>query len=233
MLPNDERVWAAKGAKRVMLKSIMEGKFKDVQKTASIFMDPAQQGYLNNATDNDWVLFHEFCHALGPVSVDVNGVKKTVRECLGEMYLPIEEAKSDTVAIWGIIELMKQGKYPSNLKKSLMTGFLLRCVSAARYGTEEAHGKGAIASFNYMLEKGAFVYDAKTERYSVNYDKFEEAITSLSTEFLEIEADGDRKKAEEFFKKYAVITPELQKTADKMKHLPKDMLPLFEIKNLE
>jgi hypothetical protein len=48
----------------------------------------------------------------------------------------------------------------------------------------------------------------------------------VAKELLEMEATGDRARAEAWFKKYDVIPPELQAALDRAKDVPVDIDPL-------
>ena len=63
--------------------------------------------------------------------------------------------------------------------------------------------------FSYLLEQGAIRRDPTTGLYIIDFAKMPGAIASLAKELLEQEATGDRARAENWFKKYAVMPPEL------------------------
>jgi hypothetical protein len=54
------------------------------------------------------------------------------------------------------------------------------------------------------------------------------AMASLAKELLEEEATGDRKRAEDWFKKYAVMPPELAAALAKGSDIPVDLDPDFD-----
>ena len=55
-------------------------------------------------------------------------------------------------------------------------------------------------------------------------------IADLAKELLDIEAKGDRRRAEEWFKKYDVIPAELQAALKKASSVPVDVDPVFSFK---
>ena len=55
--------------------------------------------------------------------------------------------------------------------------------------------------FNYLAEKSAIVRES-SGRYSIDYTKMPDALASLAKELLEIEATGDRARAENWFNRY-------------------------------
>jgi hypothetical protein len=61
----------------------------------------------------------------------------------------------------------------------------------------------------------------------VDYEKMPGEIASLAKELLEMEATGDRARAEAWFKKYDVIPLDLQQSLKKASSVPVDVDPLF------
>jgi len=81
--------------------------------------------------------------------------------------------------------------------------------------------------FNYYLEQGAIRRDASTGLYEIDFDKIPVAITSLAKELLEQEATGDKARTEAWFKKYAVMPPDLAALLAKQSDIPVDIDPEF------
>ena len=81
---------------------------------------------------------------------------------------------------------------------------------------------------SYLTEQGAIRRDPATCRYEVDFAKFPAAIESLDKELLEQEATGDRARAEAWFKKYAVMPPELTAALAKCSNVPVDVDPEFD-----
>src|SRR5690606_16038615 len=66
-LPNDERVRAEKGAKKVMLRNSINAKYDVIMRPiAERIMNPEQLGLLSQEAFFNEVLFHELSHSLGP-----------------------------------------------------------------------------------------------------------------------------------------------------------------------
>jgi hypothetical protein len=80
---------------------------------------------------------------------------------------------------------------------------------------------------SYLTEQGAIRRDPTTGRYEVDFERFPGAIESLDKELLEQEATGDRARAEAWFKKYAVMPPELATALAKASDVPVDVDPEF------
>ncbi|HXH25096.1 MAG TPA: hypothetical protein VNI78_07600, partial [Vicinamibacterales bacterium] len=102
-LPNDERVIAEKGSKRVMLKNNQEAKFRMVlQPIARIALAAPEQPFVAFDAFFTHILMHELMHGLGPHNLTVAGRSTTVRQELRELYSTIEEAKADVSGIFAL-----------------------------------------------------------------------------------------------------------------------------------
>ncbi|KAE8663365.1 Nudix hydrolase 3 [Hibiscus syriacus] len=119
---------------------------------------------------------------------------------------------------------------PNNLEKSMYVSFLAGCFRSVRFGLEEAHGKGQALQFNWLLEKEAFVFHPD-ETFSVNFDKIDEAVESLSTAILTIQAKGDKEGASLLLQKYCIMTQPLKVALRKLEsiNVPVDIAPTFPV----
>jgi hypothetical protein len=79
--------------------------------------------------------------------------------------------------------------------------------------------------FNYLAERGAIARDA-SGRYAIDYTKMPDALASLTKELLEIEATGDRARAEGWFKRYDTMPAELRSALEAAGGVPVDIDPL-------
>ena len=79
-----------------------------------------------------------------------------------------------------------------------------------------------------MLEQGAIHRNPTTELYGIDFAKMPGAMASLAKELLEQEATGDRARTENWFKKYAVMPPELTAALTKASDIPVDVDPDFD-----
>jgi hypothetical protein len=96
----------------------------------------------------------------------------------------------------------------------------------ARFGIAEAHGQAEMMEFNYLLERGAVSRNARG-RYVIDYGKIAGATADLAKELLEIEATGDRQRAENWFKKYDQMPAELKTALKVTENIPVDIDPVY------
>ena len=69
--------------------------------------------------------------------------------------------------------------------------------------------------------------DPGTGRYRVDYAVIPGAIARLAKELLEIEATGDRQRAENWFNRYDRMPSELSSALAKISDVPVDVDPVF------
>ncbi len=121
-LPNDERVVAEKGAKRVMLKNVQEAKFARVlQPIAKVALPAPAQGSVSFDAFFTHILMHELMHGLGPQTITVGGRATTVRRELKELYSATEEAKADISGLFALRFLLDRGQLDAALADSIYT----------------------------------------------------------------------------------------------------------------
>jgi hypothetical protein len=95
-----------------------------------------------------------------------------------------------------------------------------------RFGVAEAHARAEMMQFNYFVEQGAITRDAATGRYALDVAKMPVAVASLAKELLEIEATGDRARAEAWFAKYGMMPDDLKAALAKTGSVPVDVDPV-------
>ncbi len=229
-LPNDERVRKAKGSKKVMLKNIHEAKFEKLLKPiAEIVLVPEQLKFVTFDGFFNHTLMHEMSHGIGPGFITVNGRKTEVKKELKETYSKLEECKADILGMYNNIFMIKQGVFPPEFEKDIWVTFLAGTFRSVRFGVSEAHGGGNAIIFNYLLENGAYQFDEKTEKVKVNFDKIYKVLTDLANKVLMIQATGDYEGAKKLIARYGIVTPVMKRLVNKLKNLPVDIKPEFEI----
>ncbi|KFE64322.1 dipeptidyl-peptidase 3 family protein [Hyalangium minutum] len=226
-LPNDERVTAEKGSKRVMLKNVQEAKFQRVlQPIAQVAL--AAKDRSNVAFDAFFthILMHELMHGLGPHNITVGGKETTVRQALQVSSSAIEEAKADISGLWALQQLVSKGVLDKAMERTMYTTYLASMFRSIRFGTDEAHGKGVALQLNHFLDTGAVVVNPDGT-FAVVPDKIQASVTALTKELMELQGRGDRAQAEALLSKLGVVRPEVRKVLDKLKNVPVDIEPRF------
>ncbi|HKO58173.1 MAG TPA: peptidase [Thermoanaerobaculia bacterium] len=227
-LPNDEFVREKKGSKKVLLKNVINAKYKQSGRPiADRVLDSSQLSLLNFDAFFNQILFHELSHGLGPGFITQPGGERVeVRIPLKNLYSTIEETKADVLGLWNIV-YAQQHKLLSGFDEQQLyatyTGLMFRSM---RFGIGEAHGRGTAVQWNWLREKGGIV-PAGGGRFRVDFDKFREGVKSLSTELLTIEATGDFARATALLDKYGVVNPEITQVNARLSDIPVDITPVF------
>ena len=227
-LPNDPKIHELKGSKKLFFKNFMDARVNYVILPLARYMMPESQAAMASA--DGYLLgtiMHEICHGLGPAFAhDASGEKVDIRAAIGPIFGGLEEAKADVVGMFALKWLVDHSVLPKQKLNGYYASYLAGNFRTLRFGAAEAHGQAEMMEFNYYVEQGAVRRDA-SGKYSVDFEKMPDAIAGLAKELLVMEATGDRARAEAWFTKYDVISPELQKSLDKAKGLPVDVDPLF------
>ncbi|HYC89493.1 MAG TPA: peptidase [Thermoanaerobaculia bacterium] len=228
-LPNDEVVREQKGSKKVLLKNVMDAKFRmSGQPIAMRVLDPAQRSLLNFDAYFNFVLFHELSHGLGPglITPPGGGERTDVRLLLKDTYSAIEECKADVLGVWNILYAMNNNLLRAFSEEQLYATYAGLHFRSMRFGIDEAHGRGTAVQWNWLREQGAIV-PANDGTFRVDFAKMRPAVQSLATELLMIEALGDYARAQRLLSKYGVSTPEIESVTARLKDIPVDITPYF------
>ncbi len=227
-LPNDPRIHQEKGTKKIFFKNFMDARVDYIiLPLARIMMEPAQarkasaDGYLAST------MMHEISHGLGPAFSRVKGKQVDIREAIGPIYGGLEEAKADVVGMVGLKWLVDHGALPKDRLEEYYASYLAGIFRTVRFGVAEAHGKAEMMEFNYLSEQKAIVRDPATGKYFVDFARIPGALEGLSRELLQIEATGDRSRAEQWFARYDSMPSELQSALRQAGKLPVDIEPVF------
>ncbi|EPX65228.1 MutT/NUDIX family protein [Cystobacter fuscus DSM 2262] len=226
-LPNDERVAAEKGTKRVMLKNIQEAKFQRVLlPIAQVALTPKDRKDVSFDAFFTHILMHELMHGLGPHNITVEGKQTTVRQALQAASSPLEEAKADVSGLWALQRLVDKGVIGKEMERTMYTTFLASMFRSIRFGTSEAHGKGIAVLLNHFLDTGAVVVN-KDGTFSVVKEKIRESVTALTKQIMELQAAGNRAAAESLLETRGVVRPEVKRVLDKLENVPVDIEPRY------
>ncbi len=223
-LPNDEQIRSSKGSKKVMLRNVMKAKFESILvPVAGEVMDAAQLPLLSAEAFFQETVFHELSHALGPGLV--TGTDKEVREALQEIYSSLEEAKADVMGAYNILYMIDRKEFPSEFRQEFLATYFAGLFRSIRFGTAEAHGKGAALQLSYFLDKETATL-GEDGKFSVDLPALEKAITDLVGEICLIQAAGDKEKGVKLLE-MGVVTPDVQQALDRLSSVPVDIRPVY------
>ena len=203
-LPNDERVHAAKGARRLQLYNSMMAKFNKIMiPIGETLMDPDQLQFLSPDAFFWNVTFHEVAHGLG-VKQTING-KGTVDEAMGSEKTTWEEAKADILGLFMVSKLIDMGEITDITKEESIATFIAGIVRSVRCGHASSHGKANMMCYNYLEEHGAFSRNEEG-KYVVDFEKAPAVIDSWANLILETQANGNFEFAQKYAAEHASIS---------------------------
>jgi hypothetical protein len=226
-LPNDPRVHEQKGSKKLFFKNFMDARVNYViVPVVRKLMEPEQAAKVTSEGYLVGTIMHEICHGLGPAYARTAAGKVGIRESIGPLHSSLEEAKADVTGMFALQWLVDHGVLPKEKLEEYYASYVGDLFRTARFGIAEAHGQAEMMEFNYLLERGAVSRNARG-RYVIDYGKIAGATADLAKELLEIEATGDRQRAENWFKKYHQMPAELKTALKVTENIPVDIDPVY------
>lgn len=226
-LPNDEKVVAEKGSKRVLLRNFQQAKFEKVLlPIAGVALRAEDRSLVAFEPFFTHILMHELMHGLGPQTIRVGGRATTVRQELKELNGPLEEAKADISGLWALQYLMDKGVIDKKQERSMYVTFLASTFRTLRFGLNAAHAKGMALQVNYLLDHGA-VRVGKDGQFSLDFPKTKKAVAGLTHDIMTLQARGDYAGVKRLFDRMVVIRPEVQRVIDRLSGVPVDIAPEF------
>ena len=222
-LPNDDRVQAKKGTRRLQLRNAMQAKFEKIMMPIGrLILDEEGLKHLKFDAFFWNVTFHEVAHGLG-IKETVNG-KGSVDEAMKTQRSNWEEAKADILGLFLVCRLIEKGEITNITEEDAITTYIAGLFRSVRFGAGEAHGIANAMCFNYMYAQGAFTRD-ENGVYHIDYAKAKAAMESWAGVILATQGEGDFRFAEKFAKENGVIKPEMQQDIDRINNsgVPRDI----------
>ncbi|WP_278964111.1 dipeptidyl-peptidase 3 family protein [Phocaeicola coprocola] len=222
-LPNDERVHALKGTRRLQLRNSMKAKFdKILMPIGQLIVTPEQQKYLNFDAFFWNVTFHEVAHGLG-VKQTIN-TNESVDAVMGTEKTSWEEAKADILGLFMVTKLIEMGEITNITAEDAIATYIAGILRSVRFGAASSHGKANMMCFNYMEKAGAFSRDAKGQ-YVIDFGKAKEAMNGWAALILQTQGNGNVEFATKYRAENGGITPALQADLDKINGagIPRDI----------
>jgi hypothetical protein len=135
---------------------------------------------------------------------------------LKDLASALEEGKADILGLYMVTSLLEQGHITEGTLEDYYVTFMAGIFRSVRFGASSAHGQANMVRFNYFQEKGAFVRNAETGKYSVDMVKMKEAMASLSGLILKLQGDGDYNGVKKLVAEKGKIGTELQGDLDRL-----------------
>ena len=226
-LPNDPRVHEQAGSKKIFFKNFMDARVNYVIiPVARKLMEPEQAAKVTSEGYMVGTVMHEICHGLGPAFARTKAGKIDIRESIGPLYSGLEEAKADATGMFALQWLVDHAVLPKKSLEEYYASYVADLFRSARFGAAESHAQAEMMELNYLLQRSALLRDRRG-RYAIDYEKMPAAMSDLTKELLEIEATGDRLRAERWFAKYGQIPDGLKTALQAASGIPIDIDPVF------
>lgn len=222
-LPNDNRVAAAKGSRRLQLRNSMQAKFdKILMPIGELMIVPSQQKYLKFDAFFWNVTFHEVSHGLG-VKLTITD-KKDIDAVMKDEKTSWEEAKADILGLFMVNKLIEMGEITNITKEDAMVTYIAGILRSVRFGASSSHGKANMMCFNFMEKEGAFTRDANGQ-YVIDFEKAYKAMNGWAELIITTQGDGNYEFAKQFRAENGTIKPALQQDLDKINNagIPRDI----------
>ncbi|MFA7401828.1 MAG: Zn-dependent hydrolase [Bacteroidales bacterium] len=222
-LPNDDKVQAKKGARRLQLRNSMQAKFdKILMPIGKMIVEPQQQQHLKFDAFFWNVTFHEVSHGLG-IKKTING-KGTVDQAMKTEKTSWEEAKADILGLFMVCKLIEKKEITNISVEDAITTYIAGILRSVRFGASSSHGKANMMCYNYMEKEGAFVRN-EDGTYHIDFEKAKATVNSWANLILVTQGDGNFEFATKFREENGAITPSLQKDLDKINDagIPRDI----------
>jgi len=217
-LPNDERVHASKGSRKLQLKNSIRYKFEEILVPISnVLIDEKQREHITFDAFFENIMFHEIAHGLG-INQTING-KGTVRSALKEQYSALEEGKADILSLYLITQMAEKGMLGEKELMDNYVTFMASIFRSIRFGVASSHGKANMIRFYYFQESGAFSKDESNGTYRINFENMKNAMNNLAGLILMIQGDGNYEMAKRLVDESGFIREELQADLDRLQEL--------------
>jgi len=216
-LPNDERVHAAKGSRKLQLKNSIRYKFEEILVPISnVLIAEEQREHVTFDAFFENTMFHEVSHGLG-LNQTING-QGTVREALKEQYSAMEEGKADILSLFLITRMYEEGMLEERDLMDNYVTFMASIFRSIRFGVASSHGKANMIRFYYFQEMGAFSRDLNGS-YRIDFEQMQRAMNELARLILTIQGDGNYDLARQLVEEKGFIRQELQGDLDRLQEL--------------
>lgn len=221
ILPNDPLHSRRYGRTILLRENVMKHPrlfAQDLRVWRSVVAD-AHAGELAPEGNFQRTLWHEIGHYLG-VERDSQG--RPLDEGLQDYADALEEMKSDLVSLHALHRMAGVGvekarsKEPSRLPtldaatlRAVQASGIRRTLQNNRPRKDQPYQLMQLVQFNWFRDRGLIELDPKTQRLSLRYERYPQAVGSLLQEVLALQYAGDQAAAARFFERWTAWTPEL------------------------
>lgn len=144
-------------------------------------------------------LWHEVGHYLG---VDRTGDGRELDSALGANGNLLEEMKADLVSLFAGRELRRRSYFTDASLRSHYASGIFRTLQNVRPRRDQPYQTMQLMQMNWFLERGVLSFDAASQRLSIDYGRYHEAVAGLLREVLALQDRGDQAAADAFIARW-------------------------------
>lgn len=233
-LPNDRRVHDLKGSKKVFSRTMMEAKFyTEVLPVAERILPARFVEYCKFDNLFKFVLGHELAHGLGPSKIRVGDREMPFEVALKDLHSSLEEAKADMLGIRLLNYFRSRGILDDETLAGIVVTEMVAHFRQWRHGFTEAHSRGELIEYNWLKTANALRYDTATKKYEIDSERCIDAMSRLSTEFLNLQIAGDYERAKAFMEYWGSVPSELPPIIESLSDIPTAVSPVWDLSELK
>jgi hypothetical protein len=105
--------------------------------------------------------------------------------------------------------LQAGGYYDEAQARAVYASGILRVLQRNKPRRDQPYQTMQLMQWNWFLERGVLVFDPATQHMRIDYAKYPAAAEALLAEVLEVQAAGDRERAEAFITRWTNWDPAL------------------------
>jgi hypothetical protein len=151
-------------------------------------------------------LWHEIGHYLG---VDRTSDGRDLDAALQDSADLYEELKSDLVALEAIPQLRAAGYYTEAQAHAVYADGISRVLQRVKPRRDQPYNTMQLMTWNWLLAQGVLQFEPATGQLRIDYGKYPAAVHGLLGRVLELQAAGDRDRAEAFVTEWTRWDPSL------------------------
>ncbi len=145
-------------------------------------------------------LWHEIGHYLG---VDRTREARDLDVALGADANLVEEMKADLVSLFAGAHLTRSGYFTNEQLRSHYASGIYRTLQNNKPRRDQPYQTMQLMQFNWFLDKGVLAFDSASERLTIDYARYPQAVEALLREVLVLQDAGDPARADAFIARWS------------------------------
>ncbi len=152
-----------------------------------------------------------------------------MKHSLGNLYSLLEEAKADIVGMVYLSSLAQARTIDADLAGRALLTHVVDIFRTLRFGPHEDHARGVLIQYNWLQQGGVLDYDTQLGRFSFRKEALDRSLNSLADAIMTTQRTGNHQAALDFVTQWSFVSEELKAATEKLKDLPIDLEPIFEV----